>query len=394
MRDQAFGSQERFQREPSTGELRAMVYAATIAGATGNFFFTREDADAGPAAMVGHVGTAQPRSSSMWSEARRLSLEVNEMAPWLMSGRGRPAVRANVPGVDVGAFAGADGAVLVVASNVLGVPVPAVKITVAVGGAFAAGAAAARDLFGPVFREVEVEVEAEAGGGGGASFSDTIEAMGTRVYLLEPDGKPTPMPVPTKDPLAANLVFNGDVAFATTVGQPDGWSARWGTDASATSMHDASVPSPGSRHSIRLTTPGPPGSGLRAWSYPVKAAMVVGAEYVLSLAARGGEDGQTLTVGFEALWGEAVTPCPGAGVPDGPCSYTPRPLSLQRGAWTRHELTGTCRFQPDRSGYSSAAGMVSIELLSAGAAWVGDVRLTLKNNTVPSSTVAGGGGAK
>ena len=38
--------------------------------------------------------------------------------------------------------------------------------------------------------------------------------------------------------------------------------------------------------------------------------------------------------------------------------------------------------------------MVSIELLSAGAAWVGDVRLTLKNNTVPSSATAGGGGGK
>ena len=45
---QAFGSQERFQREPSTGELRTMTYSALLAGATGNFFFTREDADPAP----------------------------------------------------------------------------------------------------------------------------------------------------------------------------------------------------------------------------------------------------------------------------------------------------------------------------------------------------------
>ena len=109
--------------------------------------------------------------------------------------------------------------------------------------------------------------------------------------------------------------------------------------------------------------------------------MVMGAQYVLSLAARGGETGQTLTAGFEALWGKAEAPCPGGGRPNGQCSYTPQPLNLQRNTWTRHELTGTCRFQPDRTGYGSGAGMLSIELLSTGAAWVGDVRLTLKNNT-------------
>ena len=89
---QAFGSQEGIQREPSPGEVRAMVYSALLAGATGNFFFTREDADAGPPVVHDylHVGTAQPRSSSLWSEARRLALEVNEMAPWLMSGVARP----------------------------------------------------------------------------------------------------------------------------------------------------------------------------------------------------------------------------------------------------------------------------------------------------------------
>ena len=69
------------------------------------------------------------------------------------------------------------------------------------------------------------------------------------------------------------------------------------------------------------------------------------------------------------LWGKAETSCPGAGMPNGQCSYTPQPLSLQRNTWARYELelTGTCRFQPDRTGYASGAGMVSIELLSPQA---------------------------
>ena len=98
-------------------------------------------------------------------------------------------MRANVGGVDVGAFAGVDGSLLLVASNTLGVPVPHVTIKLEGGapGVAQSGTATARVLFGPAFREVEVEVEV-AGAGSAASFADTIDAMGTRVYLLEADG--------------------------------------------------------------------------------------------------------------------------------------------------------------------------------------------------------------
>ena len=109
--------------------------------------------------------------------------------------------------------------------------------------------------------------------------------------------------------------------------------------------------------------------------------MLVGADYSLSLWARGDEEAQTLAVGFEALFGQAMTPCPG-GAPRGQCSYTPQPVSLERGVWKRFEWFGKCRFQPDHTGYYGAAGMVSIELVSSGRAWVDDVRLTLRNNTV------------
>ena len=378
---QAFGSQEGFPREPSPGETRLMTYTALIAGATGTFAFTREDADAAPPVVYNyvHVGTAQPRSSSLWSEVRRLALEVNEMAPWLMSGRPRPAATSSVAGVDVGAAAGADGSVMLIVANTLGVPVPSVALSVEVGGETGAAAAAAdgstaRVLFDPFYREVPLESS-----GGRVGLTDALEAMSTKVYWIVPGGL-APLPAVTTDPLATNLVFNGDLEFATTVGQPDGWSAAWGTDPAATNAHDTCVTPPGLRHSLRLTTP-TDGAGLRAWSYPIKADMVVGEEYTLSLLARGGEEGQTLAVGLEALFGQDNVTCPGVGSPNGQCSYTPQLLRLEQGTWTRLELAGKCRFQPDETGSFGAAGMVSVELLSAGMAWIADVRLHLKNVT-------------
>ena len=67
----------------------------------------KEDADVGPPAVFNsvHVDTAQPRSSSLWSEARRLALKVSEVAPWLMSGRPHPAATSSVAGADAGAGA-------------------------------------------------------------------------------------------------------------------------------------------------------------------------------------------------------------------------------------------------------------------------------------------------
>ena len=303
--------------------------------------------------------------SSRLGVCDRCGLQVNEMAPWLMSGKPRPVATSSVPGVDVGAFVGTYGSILLVASNTLGEPVPSVALTaevrVPVG-------ATARLLFGSSYREVPFDSTGEQ-----INLSDTIDAMGTRVYMIMPHGL-LPLPTVTTDASAPNLIFNGDLEFATTVGQPDGWSAAWGTDPAATNSHDASVAPPGLRHSLRLTTP-VVGAGLRAWSYPIKANMTVGEEYTLSLQARGGDAGQNLTIGLEALFGHDAVPCPGTGVPDGQCSYTPQPLRLELNTWTRHELTAKCRFQPDQTGYFGAAGMVSIELISAGVAWIADVRL-------------------
>ena len=84
---QAFGNQEGVQREPSRGEARVMSYTSIIAGATGLYFFTKEDTDKTPPVVLDyvHVGSAQPRSSYMWGENRRLALEIGELTPALLS---------------------------------------------------------------------------------------------------------------------------------------------------------------------------------------------------------------------------------------------------------------------------------------------------------------------
>lgn len=72
------------------------------------------------------------------------------------------------------------------------------------------------------------------------------------------------------------------------------------------------------------------------WSYPIKAAMVIGASYELSFWARGtytyphmhsvhgGVQGHApaLFIGMEALYGKANVTCPDGSY--GPCSYTPQ----------------------------------------------------------------------
>ena len=396
---QAYGSQEGYQREPSAGEARVMVYAALLAGATGSFAFTREDADKTPPVVDRylHVGTAQPRASPMWSAFRTLALEVSELAPWLISAQPRPRVTASVDGVDSGAFVADDGSVVLVASNTLGDPLPSVRLSLsslsgvpAARALFgAAGApATARLLFGPGYREVPLLHDEEAtttggggGSGGGWAVVDTMDALSTRVYLIVPTAHPAAvLPAVTNDPLARNLVFNGDLEFATSVGTPDGWMAQWGGDGAATLQHDSSVVRPGSgRHSLRLTSPAA-GTGLRAWSFPIKADMIVGEQYALSFWARGGEEDQHLGVGMEAMFGRAEAPCPSGAVAQ--CSYTPQRVALSFNEWSRHELTAPCRFKPDQTGYNGAAGMVSFELIDSGVAWIDDVVLTLKNNTL------------
>ena len=393
------------------GEERAMVYTSIIAGATGIFYFAKEDSDVTPPVVIsyGHVGSAQPRSSYMWSEARRIAFELNELGPSLISNRTRPAATATAGDVEVGAWEEADGSTLLIAVN-LGVnPLPSMTLTVLLHKCPAVPVADV--LFGPSTRQLNVSlsspsattkaagkqtkegghghgVAAEEGGSSaptnvdstGSSctvvVSDVVDGLSTRIYRLRPPAsrkQPEVVPNPTHDPHATNLIFNGGFEAASSgPGTADGVWATWGGDGSATQFTDTAHARSG-RRSMRLTTPAP-GKGLRLWTYPVKALFLLNRTYMLSLWARSAGGPLTLNVGMEAMFGKSNVTCDYGSY--GQCSYTPQALNVST-QWEEHTLKQIVRFQPDHTGYAGAAGMVSVELIDQGVVWVDDIQLEL-----------------
>ena len=81
-----------------------------------------------------------------------------------------------------------------------------------------------------------------------------------------------------------------------------------------------------------------------------------------------------MNVGMEAMFGKSNVTCPGGSY--GQCSYTPQALNVSA-QWEEHTLKQIVRFQPDHTGYAGAAGMISIELMEQGVAWIDDVQLAL-----------------
>ena len=291
-----------------------MVYTSVIAGATGIYYFAREDADATPPVVhgYGHVGSAQPRSSYMWSEARwaavvaaarcrdcrrrgpclavcvpacwpawlpgiapclswrrtrvrrrgscalapraprRIAFELAELGPSLISNRTRPAATSSAPSVEVGAWEEADGSTLVIAVNLAAEPLPSMQLRIAPREAPATATAAL--LFGTAARGVATQLAADSS----VTITDTVDALSTRIYRLPPPAsRPQPQAVaePTRDAHASNLVFNGGFeASSSGPGTADGSWAAWGGDAAATIFTDSARRHSGT-HSMRMTTP-------------------------------------------------------------------------------------------------------------------------------------------
>ena len=153
--------------------------------------------------------------------------------------------------------------------------------------------AAADVLFGPAPRQVNVTMAMVAADSSpvnaGSIVSpasacrvtvhDVVDGLSTRIYRLRPPRsrkQPQTVTEPTKDPHAANLIFNGGFEASTSgPGTADGVMAAWGGDGSATQFTDTSHVREGQgRHAMRITTPAH-GKGLRLWTYPVKAPMFV-----------------------------------------------------------------------------------------------------------------------
>jgi hypothetical protein len=368
------------------------------------------------------------RSNHQITEPCRLPLppafELAELGPSLVSLRKRPAASSPTPGVQVGAWHEADGSTLIIAVNLnQDWAVASLEVEYNTSMALSSGmpstlcpaANVAVELFGTSAARTVTNVScALVGDRAVLRMRDMVDGLSTRIYRLPPPVSmpqpPPPIPnFPPTDPHAHNLIFNGGFESSSSgPGTADGFWAAWGGDPAATHVVVTDVVQEG-RHAMRIRTPAT-NRGLRMWTLPIKAPMLVGETYELSFWAKAEgnakaegsdrtkgdaskatsgvahlegkarassrSDGNPvrLLVGMEAMFGKSNVSCPDGSY--GQCSYTPQSLELSKN-WSHHKLQAKCQFVPDRTGYTGGAGMVSIELPEVGVAWVDQLRLQL-----------------
>lgn len=265
---QAFGGGEAWPREPSRQEERLMTYLALIHGARGVQYFIRR-----PPAV-------NPNCPDLWSECRRLMLELSQLTPALASPEEAPAVTCSAAHVHLAAFKDR-GAVTVLAANVENRPL-SVEFTLA-----RAWTGQAKVLFEN--RTVQVTR---------GKWADVIDAFGTRVYQLQIE--PPPAGLATLDP--RNLVVNPSFEESHNVGSPDGAYIGYGADKAASRYVDPRTAAHG-RQSMRLHTPRE-GQGISVAPFPV--ALVAGKRYRLSVWAKGERDGMRFRLTLDAVSGDAA----------------------------------------------------------------------------------------
>lgn len=304
---QAFGGGEWWRREPSRQEERAMTYLALIHGARGIQYFIRRP-------VVGN-----PTSPDLWSECRRLMLELSQLVPALSSAEAGPAARAAQPQVHVAAFR-ERGAVTVLCANVANQPLP-LELTLE-----------GMDWSG----EAEVLFENRRVAVANGKLTDAIEPFGTRAYRLQVE----PAPADLATLADGNLFSNPSFEEAHNVGTPDGSYLSIPRDKGASWYVDPRTAAHG-RQSLRLQAPADGESiGLR----PFPITLEPGKRYRLSVWARGERDGQRFALSLDAVDGQQA----------------------------EHTLTTDWREYAVEFTATDGAGArmgSSLKLLSAGAAW-------------------------
>ena len=282
-----------------------MTYLGLIRGATGIQYFIRRPPNGAPV------------SPSLWSECRRLALEIQELSPALLSTAQAPAVQSSDPAVCAAAWSHA-GAVIVLAANTENRPVP---VQLRLGEPFSGEADvlfASRRL--PVAKGV---------------ITDTIDGFGTRAYQIAVG----PEPEPRASLSAGNLTVNPSFEESTNAGSPDGCYVMEGKDPGASLLVDPRLAVHG-RHSLRVCTPTARG-GLRIVPFPI--AVKAGTHYRLSIWARGLQTGRKFRFGLAAL---------GCGEKE----------FLASREWAEYSLVGVAKAD-------NARANIGLELLSQGTCW-------------------------
>lgn len=303
---QAFGGGEWWKREPSRQEMRVMTYLSLIHGARGIQYFIRRPP------------SANPSSPDLWSECRRLMLELSQLTPELASPEPQPRVKCETPSVDVAAIQH-DGAITLLCANTRNEPQ---SLALALPMNFSGNAEV-------VFENRTVPVN-------DGRLADVIDAMSTRVYRLQV--QPTTPDQVKLDP--RNLIVNPSWEEAHNVGTPDGSYIGYNGDNAASWYVDPRTAVHG-RQSLRLTTP-VEGKGIGVAPFPIK--LEPGKKYVASIWARGDRDGQKFRFAIDTLGGDAAV----------------HELTTQWREY-RAEFTASDRAKDRQSG--------NLSLISSGQAW-------------------------
>jgi hypothetical protein len=244
---QVFGGGEIWSREPTIQEIRSMTWQAIIRGASGIQFFVRQGLN------------YFPKSPATWAECGKISMEMAELTPWLLSEEETLPVESSSNNIIVTSRVH-NSQLIVMAVNRTNAPAAAI---IRISGVYST---TARVLFEN--RIISVK---------GGAISDYLAPFGSQVYLvnLKPEK-------PAKASSVINLIKDPGFEDLSTPGIPSACYARPGGDRGATYFTDSREHYEGS-HSVRLVTPENNKSvALRFFPFRVKA----GATYTVSIWAK------------------------------------------------------------------------------------------------------------
>ena len=333
---QAFGGNEWWSREPTATELRLMTWLGIVEGATGMQYFIR------------HGLSGFPKSPDTWAAAGRAAMEVAALTPYLLSPEARPDVTTGDETLRAAAWR--DGADVVVAVvNTQNVPR---HMNVALPGLswdrsdaevlYEDRVVATKSLrrsrpFGLLLKPLSaITGLLRAGSTIGVRFDDIIDAYGVRLYRFAGPSEPT------RNEL--NTLIDPSFEWDAAPSVPAAIYADVGSGRGATYFVDSRVAAHG-RRSLRLHTPRD-GEGVRI--RPYAPAIVPERTYRFSVRARARTAGVTLRL-HNAAAGDSLD------------------IELTTD-WRQYALDSTVHPVSTRA-------WLSLELISAGTAWIDDVEL-------------------
>jgi hypothetical protein len=244
---QAFGGGEWWEREPTFQEIRSMTWQSIVNGSTGIQYFIRWGLN------------YFPKSAATWNECGKISLEIAELTPWLLSDEKARKVESGSPNVVVTSRL-YKGRLAVIAVNKKN---ESVASTIKING-YGSGKASV------IFENRTINVY-------GGIISDNIAPYGSQTYMidLQPDAT-------MNSQNGNNLIKDAGFESVYSPGIPTACYARGGEDRGATYFTDSREYFDG-YHSLRLVTPKEnAGVGIRFFPCQVKA----GSSYMISIWAK------------------------------------------------------------------------------------------------------------